>query len=119
MRVDRPVYRGLPACRGRSYEEIDQLIKQVYRRKPSLMVYPLLIVFILSPVAMILPKLVAGWLGLDMIWSLLVTGIVFIVPIVLYEWWHHRPAVNKEMEAIIAENAFATNGSPATPPGGS
>lgn len=112
MRLDRPIYRGLPACRGRSDEEIDQLTKQVYRRKPRLGVYQLLAWLLLFPLVMWIPRPLAEWLGVDTVWSLLITGIVFFTPIVMYETVIHRPAVNREMEAIIAESA-PTNGRPA------
>ena len=103
MRINRPIYRSLPVCRGRSDDEIDKLTKQVYRRAPRLILYPLLAAIVCFPIAMWLPRPLAEWVGIDFSWSLLICGVLFGAPMLIYERWLHRPAVNQEMEKLIAE----------------
>ncbi len=113
MRLARPVYRALPACRGRSYDEIDQLTREVYRRNPRLAVYPMLVGLLVFPVAMWLPRQLAEWLGLKLVWSLSIIGATFGAALFVIERVIHRPAVNREMQAIIAERGTPPNGGPA------
>jgi hypothetical protein len=102
MRLYKPVYSGLPACRGCSDEEVERLTRVVYRRKPRLIIFPV-VVFILFLISMLLPRPLSRWTGISMIWTLSVVGLAFGVPIVIYEQRVHRPAVNTEMERILVE----------------
>ena len=87
------------------------MTRLVYRRKPSLIVFPV-VVFILFLIVTWLPRPLSGWIGISMIWTLLIVAVAFGGPVVIYEQWVHRPAVNKEMERVITEDA-APNGPPA------
>ena len=114
MRLSRPIYSGLPACRGCSDKEVERLTRLVYRSKPSLVVFPV-VILILFLIGMWLPRPLSEWAGISMLWTLLIPVGAFGVPIVIYEQWVHRPAVNKEMEQVLAEQGTAPNGGPAMP----
>ncbi|MEI8289729.1 MAG: hypothetical protein WCH99_09660 [Verrucomicrobiota bacterium] len=79
------------------------MTKQVYRRAPRLIIYPILAVIACFPIAMWLPRPLAERVGIDFSWSLLIYGVLFSAPMLIYERWIHRPAVNQEMEKLIAE----------------
>jgi hypothetical protein len=110
MRIDRPYYRKLPACAGLSYEEIDRLTKEVFRRKPRLLVVRVLAALLEIPVLIWAPRPLGEWLGVSFMWALTITAAVFVIPLWVYETWFHRPRVNAEMEAILAESDEAACG---------
>ena len=84
----------------------------VYRSKPRLVVFPV-VVLILFLIGMWLPRPLSEWAGISMLLTLLIAAVAFGVPIVMYEQWVHRPAVNKEMERVLAEQGTAPSGGPA------
>jgi hypothetical protein len=89
------------------------LTRLVYRSKPRLVVFPV-VVLILFLIGVWLPRPLSEWAGISMLWILLIPVVAFGVPIVIYEQWVHRPAVNKEIERAIAEQGTAPNGGPPT-----
>jgi len=82
------------------------------------MIYPI-VGFILFFIAMWMPRPLAEWTGISMVWALLIVGVVFGIPMVIFERCVHRLAVNKEMDRILADQGAAPNGGPATPTGNS
>jgi len=102
MRLSKPLYSGLPACRGRSDGEVERLTRLVYRRRPSLLIFPI-IAFALFLVSVWIPRRLSGWTGMSMLWALAITAVVLGIPIIMYEQWVHRPAVNREMGRVLAE----------------
>jgi membrane protease YdiL (CAAX protease family) len=68
---------------------------------------PLLCFLVFFPVVMWIPGPLAELFGVDVVWTLLIAGVVLLTPIVLYESRVHRPAVNAEMEKLIAERGTA------------
>src|SRR5437660_1051229 len=109
MRLDRPVYRRLPACRGRSDEEVDRLTREIHRRRPSLAYYPILALVVLVPIADLSPRLLERWCGVQKPWPLIIAALVFGLPMILFEWRIHFPAVNREMERLIAERGSSAD----------
>jgi hypothetical protein len=103
MRLARPIYCSLPACRGRSYEEIEELTREVYRRNPRLSFYPLLAVIVLIPLGYLAPRFLEAWWTIEKPWSLLVPGLLIGIPMIVFEWRFHVPAVNREFEKLSAE----------------
>lgn len=118
MQLYRPIYGGLPACRGLPDEVVELLTRSVYRRKPSLGVFPVVSVILsFSGIWMV------GWLsaltGVSTLWAFLIFVVAFVVPVMIYDACVHRPSVNKEMERILAEPCASPNGGPAEPLGNS
>ncbi|SPE55737.1 hypothetical protein SBV1_230017 [Verrucomicrobia bacterium] len=118
MRLSKPLYSGLPACRGRSDEEVERLTRLVYRSRPSLLIFPI-IAFVLFLVSVWIPRRLSGWTGISMLWTLAITGAALGIPITIYEQRVHRPAVNTEMGRVLAEPGAAPNGGSAEPFGSS
>lgn len=108
MRLGRPLYSKLPACRGRSDKEVEELTREVHRRNPRLAYYPLLALIVLVPLADVAPRLLETWWRIEKLWSLLVPGLVIGIPMVLFEWRVHIPAVNRGFEDLIAERRRLT-----------
>ena len=106
IRLYKPVYGSLPACRGRSDEEVERLTRVVYRRKPRLIIFPV-VFFLLFLISMLLPRPLSRWIGISMIWTLSLVGLAFGVPMVMYEQRVHRPAVDSEMARVLAEQGDA------------
>jgi len=90
----------------------------VYRRRPSLLIFPIIAV-VLFLVSVWIPRRLSGWTGINMLWALAITGAALGIPITIYEQWVHRPAVNREMGRVLAEPGVAPNGGPAEPFGSS
>jgi hypothetical protein len=63
-----------------------------------------------------IPRPLSEWIGVDMVWSLLLTAVVFGTSMLLYERVHGF-AVNKEMQRILSERGAAPNGGPGTSSG--
>src|ERR1043166_6552258 len=84
MRLSKPLYSGLAACRGCSDEEVERLTRLVYRRKPSLVIFPI-IAFLLFLVSWWIPRRLCGWTGISMVWALVITAAAVGIPIVVYE----------------------------------
>ena len=117
MRPCRPDFRNLQACRGLPDEEVERLTREVYRRKPKLAYYLLFCLLVLFPVVIFSPRLLANWFGVEIIWPLIIVGLVVGVPVILFERLVIGPMVNQEMLKIIAEKgAVPAGGSP--PPSG-
>jgi len=112
MRLSKPIYAGLPSCRGLPDEEVERLCRLVHRRKPSLMAFPfgslaLFLIFVG------IPRRVSDWLGIRMGW-ILVLALALGIAVLLYEYLVHRPAVDNEIKRILAEQAAAPNRGPGT-----
>jgi hypothetical protein len=118
MRLSKPLYSGLPACLGRSDEEVERLTRLVYRKRPSLLIFPI-IAFLLFLVSVWIPRRLSGWTGISMLWALVITAAGLGIPIIIYEQWVHRPAVNREMGRVLAEPGASPNGGPAVRSGNS
>jgi len=114
MRLSRPIYSGLQACQGRSDEEIERLTRLVYRRKPSLVVFPI-VAFVLLLASIWMPRQLSEWTGMSMVWSLTFTAAALGVPIIVYEQRVHRPEGNREMLRVLAEAGASPNGYPVEP----
>ena len=84
MRLYRPFYCGLPACKGLPDEQVELLTRSVYRRKPGLSIFPV-VAFILSLVGMWMVGPLSGWAGIGMFWAFLIVALAFGVPVVIYE----------------------------------
>jgi len=110
MRLSRPLYRNLQACRGLPDEEVERLTREVFKRNPKLAYYELLGCLVLLPAAWWLPRRLAGCFGVEFIWSLIIVAVVIGVPVILFERLVYGPAVNREMERLIAEQAAAATG---------
>lgn len=117
MRLYCTIYCSLPACRGLSDAEIERLTRLVYRRQPSLMLFPIVSVILLL-VVMVLARPLAEWTGLSLGWTLGGMGIGFGIPILICEHWIHRPAVDRVMAAIRAQTPpLPAIGLPSNPDG--
>jgi len=103
MRIDHPLYKGLPVCKGNSDDEIDSLTKQEYQRNPKLAFFPVIAWLIVFPIAILAPRLISLFTYVDKIWSIVIAGLLFCVPFYLFEKIFHLPLVNREMEGLVAE----------------
>src|SRR5690242_13712010 len=119
MRLSKPVYRNLRACRGRSDDEVERLTREVYQRCPKVAYYPLVAGLILVPIAIVSPRILETWFSVEKPWSLIIAGAIFGVPMILFERTVNFPAVNRAMLRLIAEQGGPPNGGPATPLGNS
>ena len=90
--------------KGLSDLEVDALTTQVYRRKPSLAVWPIVFWVILFPAALFAQRFVSGILSIVKISSLVIAGLVFSLPVLLFERLVHLPAVNRPMKEMLAEH---------------
>ena len=113
MKISRPEYRKLQACRGRPDEEVERLTRAVYQRKPKLAYYPFVVLLVLFPAAMLIPRFLAKrFFGDVIIWPLIIVAVVFGVPVILFERLVFLPAVNREMLKLICEEENAKPPSP-------
>jgi hypothetical protein len=117
MRLCRPDFRNLQACRGLPDEEIERLTREVYRRKPKLAYYVLFCLLVLLPVVTFSPRLSAKWFGVEIVWPLIMVALVVGVPVILFERLVIGPMVNQEMLKIVAEQGAGLGGG-ATPSSG-
>ena len=118
MRLSKPLYSGLPVCQGRSDAEVERLTRLVYRRKPSLVIFPV-VALLLFLISWWIPRRLCGWTGISMVWALVITAGALGIPIVIYEHCVHRPAVNREMGRLLSEPSAPPNVGPAEPLGNS
>jgi hypothetical protein len=116
MRLSRPVYRNLKACRGRSDDEVGRLTREVYQRNPKLAYYPIIAGLVLTPVAILSPRLLETWFEIVKLWSLLIAGAVLGIPMLLFEYLVHFPAVNRAMLRLMAEGGELPDGTLGPPP---
>ena len=99
------MYKGLPACKGMTDDEIDDLTKRVCKRNPKLSVFPVLIWCIVLPLAMGADRLLSIYCDVDRIWAIIIVGVPVCLSVYLFNRAVHAPRVNRVMEEIIAEQS--------------